>query len=633
MVVKSDVSSSSALPDLADLRRAITLRGRDVGLLDVAAVLLVALGAAVQAVAVRTAGPVWPDVERQAGLVRLPLADAVLGAGTGPGPGGALTRAGSWFLGQVAPLQGGPVHALGVGLRAALALGVWVLLRRLLRASPALLVPVAVVAASPALVLAAADVSTVLGPLLAVTASVWCVVALHGTASPRRVAVAASLAAVAVLADRSGLALVAAVVCLVVADRWPGRAARRVSPVAALAAVAASAAVLAVPALRPDGLDALRSGVAPNVARAVVRAVTGGLVGAPWQWTAGPAAARAVPAVPDAATAAGIFVVCLALVLGARTSARRTLVGVVLGLACATAGVLLGAAGRPSATGALLWATLVLAVAAPLAVLRPRDPSPEDGPAPDDSPAPAADPAPVPLGVRLGLRPEDVVPTAVGAALALAVVATAVPSAVTLGRATASDPVRAWVTAARTSLDTLQPFPRVTSRLVPEAVTGPVRRRPLDTDVVRLARPDALVHDADGALVALDDTGRVSPATVATLGTSAPADFCAATVQPGPGGRSRDAVLALATPTPLPDDAQVRLELLVTGTTRIVAAVERTDGSSHPLQRWTDDVLYQGPHTVLLPVGADGTARAVRIGATAADAGLCVLSARVVRVP
>mgnify|MGYP000906986759 CR=1 FL=1 len=74
------------------------------------------------------------------------------------------------------------------------------------------------------------------------------------------------------------------------------------------------------------------------------------------------------------------------------------------------------------------------------------------------------------------------------------------------------------------------------------------------------------------------------------------------------------------------------LDVLVAGAARLDVQVVLADGSVVPVRRWTDDLLYQGPHTVHLPVSASGDVTMVLLRPRIPEAGICVVSADLVRI-
>ena len=636
MALETVAVSATRSGRLDVLSQSVTLGDRRFEILDLAATAVIGLGGGIQGWALHATGLGFDDVRLQASTAHRGLAAV----------GGPVTRGAVRLLAGTAPLQSLPVLASGLLLRALLALAVWLLLRRLLRPSAALLVPLAVVAASPALLLADTGMLRVFGPLTAVTATGWAAVALVRASGAWQVGGVVLATAVAAGADRVGA--ITPVVLLALALTFPGpleagpgkagpgkigpgkaSADRRRPAPPQVPALSASAVVvlvvLGVPALRPVGLtdpDHLPGGA--DVLTALTT-VLGGVGGLPWHEST-----RVLDVLlrSTAATVLGSLV-CGVLAVAVRRAPRQAARAVGFGATWALGSAVLGLPRPTEATGALLGLTVAVATTVVLAIL------PEAAP-PGAAPPGAAPPGPVGLDRSwsgLAVPPLAVPPLVV---VPLVVVLLAVPSAVSHARDTRADPLAAWLGQVRTTLDGLRPFPRIAARAVPSTVTGGPGAEPgtpgvvtFDSDVVTLLRPDALVHDADGPQQTLDDSGRLRPVRVRRLGGSRRAALCVASVQPG---QAADALVPLVKPVPLPTDAQIRLEVLITGTTRLNAVVERSDGRADPVLRWSDDLLYEGPHTVVLPVSAATTATAVRVRPSAPQAGMCVVAVDVVRM-
>lgn len=620
--------------------RTVTLGGRQVRVLDLVAWAVTAVGVDLQTRALRGAGPTLEEVARQAAVARRglvavlldPAALAVAGAPGGPA-GGILTRAAVWLLATVAPLRELLVVVAANSLRVSLALGVWLLLRRLLHPSPLLLVPLAMVMTAPQLIPSGAGTTDVAGPLAATVALVWAAVAHVWWTGGRRLGAVALLTALAMGCDRSGvlvpvvLLLLSATVARAPQDlpdpsgtRAVLRGLRAAWPPAAVSA-AVVAVFVALAGLRPADLVLRADDGTPGVVGDVLRAVAGGLLGAPWTWSA--AEVHGLPRPATGVVTAAVLLVGVLLLLAARHDRARTLRAVALGAGWAVAALVVGVPGRPQAPGAVLGVTVAVVLTCALATLPPRG---TDRMVATPAATPAAGPAPGRIARLRALAPRALV-----LALPAVVVVAAVPAATGFGRTAVADPAPTWVAAVRSTLADLAPFPRITSRPVPAPVAASSGAPgTLDTDIVTLLRPDALVHDADGPVLSLDDTGeRLVTARLDRLGGAGRTALCAAVVQPGD---TSDARVTMTTPVALPVGAQLRLELLVTGSARLRVVVEGPDGQAVAVRRWSDDVLYEGPHTVLFPVGPQvRTAAAVRVRPATPDAGVCVVAADVVR--
>ncbi|MBI4940884.1 MAG: hypothetical protein HY830_09060, partial [Actinobacteria bacterium] len=348
--------------------RTVTLGGRQVRVIDLAAWALTAVGADLQTRALRAAGPTLEEVARQAAVARRglaavlvdPLALAVSGAPGGPA-GGILTRAAVWLVATVAPLRELVVVLAASSLRVSLALGVWLLLRRLLRPSPLLLVPLAMVLTAPQLIPSGAGTTDVAGPLAATVALVWAAVAHVWWSGGRRLGAVAVLTALAMGCDRSGvlvpvvLLLLSATVVGMPPDLSHGRAVLRglrTGWPSAAASAAVVAVFVALPGLRPADLVLRTDDATPGVVGDVLRAVAGGLLGAPWTWSA--AEVQGLPRPATGVVTAAVLLVGGLLLLAARHDRGRTLRAVALGAGWSVAALVVGVPGRPQAPGAVL---------------------------------------------------------------------------------------------------------------------------------------------------------------------------------------------------------------------------------------------------------------------------------------
>uniref|UniRef100_UPI0013043DFD hypothetical protein n=1 Tax=Kineosporia sp. R_H_3 TaxID=1961848 RepID=UPI0013043DFD len=375
-------------PDAAT-GRTVTLGGRQVRVLDLVAWAVTAVGVDLQTRALRGAGPTLEEVARQAAVARRglvavlldPAALAVAGAPGGPA-GGILTRAAVWLLATVAPLRELLVVVAANSLRVSLALGVWLLLRRLLHPSPLLLVPLAMVMTAPQLIPSGAGTTDVAGPLAATVALVWAAVAHVWWTGGRRLGAVALLTALAMGCDRSGvlvpvvLLLLSATVARAPQDlpdpsgtRAVLRGLRAAWPPAAVSA-AVVAVFVALAGLRPADLVLRADHGTPGVVGDVLRAVAGGLLGAPWTWSA--AEVHGLPRPATGVVTAAVLLVGVLLLLAARHDRARTLRAAALGAGWAVAALVVGVPGRPQAPGAVLGVTVAVVLTCALATLPPR---------------------------------------------------------------------------------------------------------------------------------------------------------------------------------------------------------------------------------------------------------------------
>ncbi len=587
--------------------------GRRVLLLDVLALAVVVLGLAVTVLALRAGALTGQDLEAQASG-RGALAALVDGAAGG----GPLSRLGEALVARFAPLDHTVVLVLGVAVRAALAAGIWILLRRVLAPRPALLVPFAVVAAHPLLLPETATLPGVLGPLTAAAATAWALAAAVAWGRRRRrgdLAVLVGASVVALGAHPAG-ALVPAVLAGAGVAGVLGQPSRWLRATGAAGGVVLTGAVLSLATGTPLPVPALPT--AATLARAL-RELLAGLAGGPWSWVLTPAGQLQPGPIPVHGLAAGVAV-ALVLAATAALRPRRALTTLVPALLWVGGAAWLGATSSAAAG---------LSVALGLAVLRHRG---EAGPGPVTRlqsrvaagrrlPARLAS-VRVPRRLRLGAG------VAVTAVLVFAAATSVLTASAGAKLALSASPVGPWLAAVRASVSDLPPFPRLLPRPVPDAVAaGATVPTLLDAALVRLLRPDVLLHNADGPALALDDSGRLGAAVADPIAGTVPGGLCVATFQPG----GRDVTwVPLPRPAPVARGALIRLELLVTGTTLLEVSLRRPDGSSGALPTWSADLLDQGPHTVVYPVPVGTVVAAVGVRPRSPIAGLCVVAAQVV---
>jgi hypothetical protein len=584
----------------------VTLGARRVLLVDVLALVVAVLGLAVTVLALRGGSLTGRDLEGQAQAGGRAVLDTLLDAGTGAAP---LTRLGEALLAHRAPLDHTAVLLLAVLCRAVLAAGVWLVLRRVFAPRAAVLVPFAAVVASPLLLPETAHVRGVLGPLAGTAATVWALAAaLAWTGHGRRrdLVLLASATAIGL-----GFAPVAALVPLVLAgaavtgllgppERWLRAAGVATGVATGVVAVAvglslAAGAVPPVPRL-PPGASLFGTG----------RDLLAGLAGGPWSWLLTAEGRLApVPAGPAGLVAGSLIAVALLAATARRP--RRAVRLAPLVVVWVAGAVWLGATSG---------AVVALALGAALAVLPRRGESRDCAGGPWPS-----------LAARALRELLSVAAVAGGLVLAFAAGTSLLTGAAAAKVAASTTPVRPWLGGVRASVADLPPFPRLLPRPVPARVAAGAADPLFDAPLVRLLRPDVLVHDADGPQLALDDAGGLVPAATDAVAATPPAGLCVVTAQPG----RRTVTWALpARPAPAASGALARLELLVSGITRIEVSVRGTDGAVRPVLAWTADLLYQGPHTVVYPVPEGTAVAAVGVRALTPDAGLCVVSAQVV---
>ena len=178
------------------------------------------------------------------------------------------------------------------------------------------------------------------------------------------------------------------------------------------------------------------------------------------------------------------------------------------------------------------------------------------------------------------------------------------------------NPTDAWLANARNSLANAEPFPRMIATPLPDTIMPfwVTAKFPTSAPIVLLMRPDVRFQDADGQARVLDNSGNLVPVNRARIITaSRPAQFCAATI---PGGAQQGARVALARPAPYVMGAQLEVGLLLEEQTKVKVTVETPDGTLLTPERWSDDDLPKGPHTLRFPVPYGKIISAVHVSTT-----------------
>jgi hypothetical protein len=178
------------------------------------------------------------------------------------------------------------------------------------------------------------------------------------------------------------------------------------------------------------------------------------------------------------------------------------------------------------------------------------------------------------------------------------------------------NPTDAWITNARNSLTNAEPFPRMIATPLPDTIMPfwVTAKFPTSAPLVLLMRPDVRFQDADGQARILDAAGNLVPVIRAKIITqSRPAEFCAATI---PGGAEQGARVALTRPAAYVMGAQLEVGLLLEEQTKVNVTVETPDGTLLAPERWSNDDLPKGPHTLRFPVPYGKTITAVHVSTT-----------------
>jgi hypothetical protein len=175
------------------------------------------------------------------------------------------------------------------------------------------------------------------------------------------------------------------------------------------------------------------------------------------------------------------------------------------------------------------------------------------------------------------------------------------------------NPTDAYLANVRTNLENAEAFPRILATPLPSAVMPEwvSVKFPTSARLILLMRPDVRFHDADGQTRVLDAGGNLVPVkNPKVITASKPAQFCAAQI---PGASEQGARVPFTKPAFYAPGAQVEVGLLLEEQTRVEVQVEKPDGTLVSPERWSDDVLPKGPHTVRYPVPYAQTIQAVHV--------------------
>lgn len=556
-----------------------------------------------------------------------------------------VPRVVDWLQATLFPLEHWPAVAMTVAVRVLLLLAFWSLLRRLFGPRPAALLPLGVLAVTPALVPATAWYRQSITMLLA---TAFVVVALDAAVrweerrAPVDVAVVALATGAAVCcSEKAALAPVALLALLAAVHRrragttWRAEAGRFVRAAAAPVVAAGLVVVGFVWAYTSGPYEQIGAAgrvsaltVVEAVWRTLGQLVLPALAGGPWRWRY-PEHFYQLADAPVAAVVAVDVVVLVALLVALRRHPLRVGRAALLLVPWAAVSFAVIAVGRMPKIGVLVatdtrfWVDLVVAVvlAGALAFLPLRARGAAAAPGTPAADAADADAAAAPARAGGGLRALVVVLVAV-------VLAGSVRSWAGFAGPWHDNPTGTWVSTLRSQL-ALQ---RGTVRLVPstmpnDVVPAWVQPDLTDAPFVLLLRPDALLHDADGGTLAVDPQGRlVAPELRRYASTGKPAQLCAAAF---PAGGRQPARVAFPAPVPYYRGEVVEVSLLAGATTGVDVRIEAADGSVVTPVRWSRDVLHRGPHTMRFLVPYRTSIAAVLVSATSPRAPVCVLSSSV----
>lgn len=579
------------------------------------------------------------DLRAQAYALDQPFLQFIVGSnGTHFAPGPRIL---DWVQSRVFPLQHAPAVIVTLAIRLLLAIGFWRLLRRVFGPRPAILVPFAMLLFTPALIPATTWYRQCITVVACTVATVWALDAmlrwvLHRRRADLWAVVGATIAGVCFYEKGAAIPVVLAGVAVALFVGRPGSrpAAGLDRPVrAAMHAVAASGVVVAIflvvyrfgpydqgatagAGAGPSPLDVLHL-TWDTATRTVVPLLFGG----PYTWSY-PAPYAGTASISTTALVFCVVLVAVGFAVALRRGAEQALRGLLVLLIWSLVSVAIVAYGRFDslqlllATAQRLWADLVpgFLLAGSLAVLPwavgvCRSGAGVPGPAGSSSSAlvgggpvtraqsRARLRAPRPEGAPLELT----APGIAAGLVMLIVLGGSVWSTWTYSTKWWDNPTGAWLTNARASLENAEPFPRVLATPLPEAVMPAwvTTQLPTSAPLLLLMRPDIRFHDGDGDAKVMNAAGMRAPYIPSVLAQSKKVDLCLAAMTPGSG---EPATVALNQPAVYVPGNQVEVGLLLADPTKVEVKVKTPQGTVLTPQRFSDDELPQGPHTLRFPV-------------------------------
>lgn len=537
-----------------------------------------------------------------------------------------LPRTLDWIQSRVFPLQHGPAVAVTLLVRLLLAVGFWRVLRRLFGPRPVTLIPFAMLLLTPALLPATAYYRQSITILACTAAIVWALdLQLRWVLYRHRadllvlvVVTALGLACYEKAAAIPVILLAATLTIFAGRARHPAQP-RPEAPVrAGIVAVLLSAVVVLIflviyrsgpydqgPSTLPSPLDVLRL-AGETTSKTIIPLLLGG----PFHWD------YPVPYAGVAQLSGTAVVFCLVIVLvGLATtfwrSPGRTGRALFLLIAWTLPSIAIVAAGRFDVLGlelaksARLWADLVpgFLLAGALAALpwrvgvhhqppKARIAVPEDG-------------------IRPAVPLELTVPALAGGLVVLLILSGSVFSSLTYASKWWDNPTGQWIANARLSLENAEPYARtLATPLPPGVMPGWVSWTfPSDAPLLLLLRPDLRFHDGDGAAKVINATGVRSAYIPTVVAQTKQVPLCVATLLAG----DTPVTVQLPTAAPYLPGAQIEFGLLLGEPTKVKVTATTPTGKVLVPQRFSDDELQQGPHTLRFPVPYLETIKSVTV--------------------
>jgi multisubunit Na+/H+ antiporter MnhC subunit len=529
-----------------------------------------------------------------------------------------------WLTVRFAPLSDWPAVTFTVLIRVALVLAVWRLLREVFGPRSALLLPLALVAVTPALLPTTAWYRQAMTALLAV---VFLCVAAHQhlrfvRTGRRRYLVGVALAVTAGLLTFEKAVLIAPWLLLLTAAAQPASASvrKRLRMIrrgwASLAVAGAlTAAHLLIYLTGPFDKGAPGQLGAGEVVRMIGRQLGEGLVpgllGGPWRWRE-TSSYYSVPDPPVTLIVVGLALTALALAWSLRRNSRRTVwaLAAFLGYYLPAAGIV--AAGRLTRFGDVvaldyrLWpdVTVVAVFCACLAVIPTRA---------EQSGKPRTARPRASQGVLLTL-------------VAAVLIGTVVSTATFIERWRAN-PTGDYLRTLQAQLRDAGSRP---VRLAPVGLPSAVLPFWIDPNYsvedLLAATELATFHNIDGPVLVPDDAGRLVPLQLRQHATAAPgpSGFCGYGVRP-----TESRVIPLPAATPYYADEMVQLGVLASRATQLTVTV-LSDSAERSVVTRSPLTTAAGPHRFLARVPFDTRVTAIRVRATDPRATVCVVLAALV---
>jgi hypothetical protein len=279
------------------------------------------------------------------------------------------------------------------------------------------------------------------------------------------------------------------------------------------------------------------------------------------------------------------------------------------------------ALGLSLATSTRLWADLVpgFLFAAALAVLPWQHGVHRSAASGSKTPAPqAASDSATPI--------ELTVPALAGGLVLLLVLGGSVFSSFTYASRWWDNPTGQWIANARLSLENAEISPRTLATPLPPALMpGWVSWTfPSDAPLLLLLRPDVRFHDADGETKVINFFGVRSSYIPTVVSETKKAKLCVATLPAG------DAPVTVKLPKPAPylSGAQIEFGLLLGEPTKVEVTATTPTGDVITPQRFSDDEVPQGAHTIRFPAPYLQTIQSITVRVNTTRTG-CITYVRV----